>query len=56
MKKFIISAHTFPTYGGTTRFIRYILARNKELAIKEFFAHYGMLNAIDRIIETKELY
>lgn len=54
MKKFIICAHTFPTYGGTTRFVRTIPAMTKELAIKVFFAHFGKLNAIDRIVEVKE--
>lgn len=54
MKKFIIAAHTFPTYGGTTRFVRTIQAKTKELAIKNFFAHFGKLNAIDRIVEVKE--
>ena len=54
MKKFIICAHTFATYGGTTRFVRTISAETKEHAIKEFFAIFGNLNAIDRIVEAKE--
>jgi len=54
MKKFIICAHTTPTYGGTTRFVRTISAMNKDIAIKDFFKHFGNLNIIDRIIEAKE--
>ena len=54
MKKFFICAHTFPTYGGTTRFVRTIPAETKDDAIKIFFAHFGKLNAIDRIVEAKE--
>lgn len=53
MKKFIIVAHTFPTYGGTTRFVRTFHATTSENAIKMFFQHFGKLNAIEKIIEQK---
>ena len=53
MKKFIIVAHTIPTYCGTTRFVRTIFAMNKDLAFKEFFSHFGKMNAIERILEAK---
>ncbi len=51
MKRFIICAHIFPTYGNRTHFVRILYGKDKNQAIKNFFSHFGYKNAIDKVVE-----